>query len=136
MGTKTKEDRSEFNNTGIFPHKVYSDYKAGDDPVRQNLVRLLQVHAEARKELNIAKSDFDAAKVKDKKAELSKVFEAKKRDLEDITNRILAAEEEGTHPSIKAVTHFEASVNPKMSPDQVRQSMTRSGQAGTALKMP
>jgi len=133
---KPKEDRSEFNNTGIFPHKVYSDYKAGDDPVRQNLVRLLQVHAEARKELNIAKSDFDAAKVKDKKAELSKVFEAKKRDLEDITNRILAAEEEGTHPSIKAVTHFEVSVNPKMSPDQVRQSMTRSGQAGTALKMP
>lgn len=133
---KPKEDSSVFDNTGIFPHKVYTGYKAGDDSVRQNLVRLLQIHAETRKEFNVAKSDFDAAKVKDKKAELSAVFEAKKRDLEDITSRILAAEEEGKYPSIKAETHFEVSINPKMSPDQVRQSMTRTSQTGPALKIP
>jgi len=132
---KPKEDRSAFNNAGVFPHKVYSDYKAGDDPVRQNLVRLLQIHVETRKEFNIAKSDLDAATVKDKKTELSKVLEVKKRELEEITNRILVAEEEGKYPSIKAMTHFEVSVNPKLSPDQVRQSMTQAGQAGSALKI-
>jgi hypothetical protein len=133
--TQPKEKSTEFHS-GIFPHKVYSDYMAGDDPVRQNLVRLVQIHAETRKEFNIAKSELDAAKVKDKKTELFKVFEAKKSELDDITIRVLAAEEEGRYPSIKADTRYELTVNSQKSPEQARQSLAKIEQLANTSKKP
>jgi len=111
--------------SGVMPHKVYSNYKAGGDSARQNLVRLLKVHAEARKSSNIAKSDMDSAKVKEKKTEATKAFDSAKEDLADITSRILLAEKEGKYPTVDAKTHFEIAINSEMSPTQLRETLTK-----------
>lgn len=106
--------------TGILPHKVFTDYVAGDDPVRQKLVRLLQSHAEAQKAYNIANSNVKSAKSKEEKAMAIKAFDLKDKELDESTAKILNAEKEGKYPTIKATTHFELGTKPKARPKQAR----------------
>jgi hypothetical protein len=121
---KPKEKMKEAS--GIFPHKVYTSYTAGDDVVRKGLEYLLQTHANSRKEYNIAKSKMDSAKLKDEKAEAISEFKSKERELEDITSSILLAEKKGDYPSITAKTHFEISLDPEKGPTEIRKSIAKS----------
>lgn len=111
---------------GVFPFKIYSDYVAGDESMRQTLVRELQVHAISVKEMNVAKSESDGAKLKEQKAEKIKVWELKKRELVEATNRILSIEKQGKYPTIVDKVEHEVYVDPMQTPKQIFETLKAS----------
>jgi len=100
---------STFQGVGVY--STYSDYKSGDESMRQELVRLLKVYGVSTKEKNRALSEMEKNKDKAKKADLKAVVEAAELKEKESIRNVREKEKVEDYPTVSIIRKYRLSLD-------------------------